>query len=677
MAWEPLRLPRSHDSVCHPEPLPVVLALPSTSPTHATGAEPPALPRAASPVVKRGRRPLRGQRLFDTALLVSEAANRAAAWPYTPPELDPVDPPCPLSSSLGRPRSSLLLPPEAHIAKQSLQDLKIELLRATVRAFDETLCCSPTKEAEPAGASADASDSLAAEEVQGEGAAEEQVLASEASIAEAAAQGEGASAAGVERELPSEVSTVLDELDPAIVEAYHALPVRKKAAPPLPAESPSRVESLRQALELDERFLGVHSPFLLPLLCGLGCALVKAGKAEEALVLGERATEILLRELAQLMETHGAYECACKLYRMRRVVAIECFSDSSLQRMAAAHDLAMILLHVYKIKRPRRDVAAARSLSLAMAKGRSSSSLNDSSSSEEDEEEVVNEEASAEEDEALREARQGAALWMTDVNLSDAITPLHINFANVQEAYDLLQECLMIEANHSRIGDDGTSKPRAFPDWLADFNPEEIDDTRWWWSIGDSTRLGLCEIRQLRGDWQGAMDDLYRMSCVQQKREGTDPEQKLMVFGRLADLARRYDSSLAVWPLEQTLDVLLTEVRPFDAPDKLQEVKDELIELLCHLGRHAAVTRILNKCGDELQSATFDTSMRRMQIVHFNQQQAAMLLQRVARGMLARSRRSMEERAAVSAQARVVPRPCPGHLERLCFYRCAHRTPRS
>lgn len=167
----------------------------------------------------------------------------------------------------------------------------------------------------------------------------------------------------------------------------------------------------------------------------------------------------------------------------------------------------------------------------------------------------------------------------------------------MQEAYDLLQECLMIEANHSRIGDDGTSKPRAsrhfditshpccpprasccscirshsmwhvlclkaFPDWLADFNPEEIDDTRWWWSIGDSTRLGLCEIRQLRGDWQGAMDDLYRMSCAQQKREGTDPEQKLMVFGRLADLARRYDSSLAVWPLEQTLDVLLTEVRP-------------------------------------------------------------------------------------------------------------------
>eukprot|EP00966_Prymnesium_polylepis_P145823 3368537-Prymnesium_polylepis.1 len=41
--------------------------------------------------------------------------------------------------------------------------------------------------------------------------------------------------------------------------------------------------------------MGRDSPFLLPLLCGLGCALVKGGGLDEALVLGGRAAAILAR----------------------------------------------------------------------------------------------------------------------------------------------------------------------------------------------------------------------------------------------------------------------------------------------------------------------------------------------------------------------------------------------
>ena len=47
-------------------------------------------------------------------------------------------------------------------------------------------------------------------------------------------------------------------------------------------------------------------------------------------------------------QAHGEVDCACQLFRFRHKAACICFGECSLQRMAASHDLAMILLHTFR-----------------------------------------------------------------------------------------------------------------------------------------------------------------------------------------------------------------------------------------------------------------------------------------------------------------------------------------
>eukprot|EP00966_Prymnesium_polylepis_P107741 2494285-Prymnesium_polylepis.1 len=72
-------------------------------------------------------------------MAVVMAAETASRWPYTPPLLDPNSPRSHLSSGAPGARSALLQPPPKRVPQKSLLDLKIDLLREAVRAFDETI----------------------------------------------------------------------------------------------------------------------------------------------------------------------------------------------------------------------------------------------------------------------------------------------------------------------------------------------------------------------------------------------------------------------------------------------------------------------------------------------------------------------------------------------------------
>lgn len=83
--------------------------------------------------------------------------------------------------------------------------------------------------------------------------------------------------------------------------------------------------------------------------------------------------------------------------------------------------------------------------------------------------------------------------------------------------------------------------------------------------------LGLAEIRLLKGNWQTAIEEMQSVAEMQAARASAEPQAKLLVLGKLADLCRRFDLSLAVWPLEVMLDVLLDEVKLALAPSDLME----------------------------------------------------------------------------------------------------------
>ena len=178
---------------------------------------------------------------------------------------------------------------------------------------------------------------------------------------------------------------------------------------------------------------------------------------------------------------------------------------------------------------------------------------------EEGEEGEEGEEVEEEEEEEVWE--EEAQRRMRDEGPGAKYTPLRVQFTNVEEAEALLDECVAIRDRYAEFGDEKMKRP-VLPDWLAEFNePDEPDDTRWWVQLGDTNLLGLAEVRQLRGDWEGAINELENLAEFQQARAGADPREKLMVLGKLTDLARRHDLARAVWPLERSLEILRGQVR--------------------------------------------------------------------------------------------------------------------
>ena len=178
------------------------------------------------------------------------------------------------------------------------------------------------------------------------------------------------------------------------------------------------------------------------------------------------------------------------------------------------------------------------------------------------------EQAEAEEEEEEEVWEDEAQRRMRDEGAGARYTPLRVNFANVDEAEALLDECVAIRDRYAEFGDE-RMKPPVLPDWLAEFNlPEPPDDSQWWLSLGDTNLMALAEVRQLRGDWGGAINELENLAEFQNGRKGADPREKLFVLGKLTDLARRHDLLRAIWPLERTLDVLRGEVRRPPSPSR-------------------------------------------------------------------------------------------------------------
>lgn len=266
MADEHLKLPRSHDSIFRPPPKALILP---------PREEPPTAP-TQPPAIKLGRRPLHGQNFFDHAMLVATAAVDTANWKFTPPALDPVDPIAPLSSRPRCPRSQLLQPSAPHVPKKLLADVNIEVLRSTVRAFEETLC---GEQAEGGGLSVSAPSAAEGEEQQHE----EVIGADVANAVKCAEEGRNGGAAGLAILAPAEPPAAAEKEESSSAECL----------PSAASEHASRIASLKQELERDVLLMGKDSPFLLPITCGLGCALVKAGRLDEALEFGVQAADLI------------------------------------------------------------------------------------------------------------------------------------------------------------------------------------------------------------------------------------------------------------------------------------------------------------------------------------------------------------------------------------------------
>lgn len=86
---------------------------------------------------------------------------------------------------------------------------------------------------------------------------------------------------------------------------------------------------------------------------------------------------------------------------------------------------------------------------------------------------------------------------------------------------------------------------------------------------------------------------LRRVAESQAVRVGADPVHRLFVLGWLADLARRHDMESAAWPLERSLELLVSQVHD---PEQMKATRDELVALLIRLGCHAERVRVVFLC---------------------------------------------------------------------------------
>jgi hypothetical protein len=256
----------------------------------------PTGPPPPPPKLLLGHRPLNGEQLRERVMAAAAAAAEVAKAPKTPASDETNEIRTRLGCSPHVPRSALLLRPTAdRIPVKSLQELKLELLRSAARAFEESLAApfTPREDGLPAG------------------------------DAPPAATGKGTPTTVDSRVVTNQV----------------------------------KVEELRQALERDENLFGQGSLFLLPIICGLGCALVKAGEVAEALQLGWRATATLMRadevdvwqvwqirELALLMAARGEMEGSCQLLRQRLKLVRLYFNEVRCRSLLTA--VAQLLLSV-------------------------------------------------------------------------------------------------------------------------------------------------------------------------------------------------------------------------------------------------------------------------------------------------------------------------------------------